>query len=954
MYEDESGTATLIHAKYVGVSGTGCTSTAWTCVNVAVGSGSTNYLDAAVSPQGDIWASLHLANGSGDLAVARYVGSGGNCDTALSGSDAWECTSVDTTGATTGQATSIQFDPGGQAFVSYHDLNISGVSYARYVGSGGSGCASSAWDGCSALQDKADDSGEYTSVSIDGSGTIWVFYTTETAGDLGVAITKTNYEISPATSSAISAQDALTESHVDMTTVTDGANRDDADCLTGGASWNNGVFSYSGLINHPLPDGSTTVQCSEITFGLSTASASDGNFRFALAFKDNTKNSQSFWRGVAQIDEYPTMTIQDELGIRFSKGVTPIFPNCSGGNGEWGCEMIAENGTSIGRYGSIVIDNDGVAWASTSNDAGDGWFIVAKYVGSGGNCDTLYTGGSDRWHCEEVYDETLASSDDGFYSSSAINPLTNKPSFAFTATTAGTDAKIVIADYIGSGGTGCTGGSSAYNCTTIMDPGYAGFGEGTSLQYSPTGVASIVIRESSGGDIWFARYVGSGGNCDDDYSGSDAWTCEQIVTTGLVGETINLVYDNAGVPWISTGNQDANDDLLIIQYVGSGGTNCGNTAWQCTLVVDDVNVRAAVEADSDITVDKDNNIWAAYQDISVADYSLRVAKYVGSGGTGCNDTAWTCSLVDSATGDELGSNIAMGTDKSGYPVVVYGTAGVAGTFNDLRFARYVGSGGSGCDSSAWDGCETIYAKNGAGRQLTLTFDGNGLAWVVYRDETDDNFSLTKQHIPNDILYNYNSNISQNNNVANATDLIYAVTDGRSARTLGNGVCGSGLANLLGYCGMLENDGSFDSISAAANERPYVTAAVGFSTNAEMPLVNWVGRSDVAPNTASVAGDLRLEIYRYGSTNAWETLASDTTASNCNTADCKLTGVATGPPSEYFRLEDGVYWFNIRVYQIEHTTSMTLKTDELSARITGQRLRNGRTFEGGASRPLVTE
>jgi hypothetical protein len=954
IYEDESAgiDAKLVHAEYVGTSGTGCTSSAWTCTIVAVDSESNNHIDAALSPDGNIWISYGQP-GDANLSVARYVGSGGNCDTAEGGSDAWECTNLDT--SNTAQGTSIEFDAGGQAIVtySYNDgVNLS-LHYARYVGSGGSGCSDAAWDGCSILYDDANNI-RYTSTAIDATGKVWVFFTNENSSDLMVAIKKINQYITPATSSAISATDSLTESHVDMTSVTDSTNRDDSDCLAAGGNWNNGVFSYNGLTNLSLPDGSSTVQCSEITFGISTASATDGNYRFALAFKDRTKSSKSYWRGVSQIDEYPTMGVIDEPGVRFSKGVTPIFTDCSGGNGEWGCEVIVDNGSSLGRFGSIIVDNDGVAWATAPNDAGDGWLVIAKYVGSGGNCDTLYTGGSDRWQCEVVFDETLASTDDGYYSSSAINPLTNKPSFAFTATTSGTTAKIVIADYVGSGGTGCTGGSSAYNCTVIMNPGYAGFGEGTSIQFSPSGVPSVAFRESAGGDVWFARYVGQGGNCDDDYSGSDAWSCEQIVTTGLVGNNLTLVYDNDGIPWIATGNNDVNDDLFMIKYVGSGGTNCGNSAWQCWLVVDDINVSGSTEGDMKITIDKDNNVWASYQDISVADSSLRVAKYVGSGGTGCNDVAWTCTLVDSVTGDDMGTNIAMGTDKSGYPMVVYQTAEIPGTFNDIRFARYVGSGGTGCDSSAWEGCETIYAKNGAGRDISLTLDDNGLVWVVHRDETDDDLSLIKQHFPQDILYNSNTNISQNSNVANATDLIYAVTDGRSPRSLENGACGSGLSNLLGYCGMLENDGGFDSITAAANERPFVTAAVGFTTNTEMPLVNWVGRSNIAPNTASTAGDIHLEIYRYGSTNAWEALATDTTSSNCNTADCLLSGTSSGPPSEYFRLEDGIYWFNVRIYQKETSSSMTLKTDELSARITGQRLRNGRSFEGGSARPFVTE
>ena len=144
------------------------------------------------------------------------------------------------------------------------------------------------------------------------------------------------------------------------------------------------------------------------------------------------------------------------------------------------------------------------------------------------------------------------------------------------------------------------------------------------------------------------------------------------------------------------------------------------------------------------------------------------------------------------------------------------------------------------------------------------------------------------------------------------------------------------------------------MNAGANESPIYAGAIKFSMNTELPRITWEGRTDVAPNTAGAAGDLVLQVYRFGTTNAWETIASDTTSIDCNTVDCVLTGAATGTVSEYFEVDGSEYWTYFRVYQEAHTTAINFKVDKFSAEITGQRLRGGRIFEDGIRKPLLTE
>ena len=159
---------------------------------------------------------------------------------------------------------------------------------------------------------------------------------------------------------------------------------------------------------------------------------------------------------------------------------------------------------------------------------------------------------------------------------------------------------------------------------------------------------------------------------------------------------------------------------------------------------------------------------------------------------------------------------------------------------------------------------------------------------------------------------------------------------------------------MGYCGVFDNQGDYDSVLTMANERPIVAGAVQLTANTQAPLLYWEGRTTLAPSTAGTAGDIVLQVYRYGTTNAWVTVVSDTASADCNTVDCTLSGTPTGPPSEYFVASGAEFTANFRVYQGSTNAAITFKTDKLSATITAQRLRGGRVFEGGVTKPLLTE
>ena len=84
-----------------------------------------------------------------------------------------------------------------------------------------------------------------------------------------------------------------------------------------------------------------------------------------------------------------------------------------------------------------------------------------------------------------------------------------------------------------------------------------------------------------------------------------------------------------------------------------------------------------------------------------------------------------------------------------------------------------------------------------------------------------------------------------------------------------------------------------------------------------------GRNWPVPNEGMV-------VYRFGTTNAWETLASNTTSADCSTADCTVTGTPAGTANESFEAEGSSSWASFRLWQSKSTASETLETDRFTA------------------------
>lgn len=927
----DSTNGNLVVAKYVGSGGTGCNSTAWQCTTVDATDTVGNSTSVATAPDGNVWIS-YTDTTNNNLELARYVGSGGNCDTVGAGSDAWECTTVDATGIVGGNS-ELAFDPSGRAWVSYSDSTNADLRIARYVGSGGNcdtvGGGSDAWE-CITV-DSTGNVGTTSQVSFDPLGRPWIVFTDDTNDNLKIATAARYGEILAAPSQSFTNRTTLWESHADMTSATDSANRDSGDCVSGSTIWNKGShFNGEAGIGAEMPAGNSTAQCTEVAWTIDTSQATAGaTYRFVVATRDSLDRSSSTWRGPAQIDEYPTIVISEdfEQSIRYSKTSNLVLADCT--NTAWGCMVVDNDTDNTGQYSDVAISPDGIPYISYY-DATAGALMLAQYVGNGGiGCGAS---GSSAWSCSVI----KSGSTDGLYTSIAFDRAGN-PWISYNSNNGNGD--LWVAKYVGNGGTGCT--SSAWTCDDVRVSSLVG--QNTDIMFDANNKAWIAFYSESSMYIMRQNDMDTG-NCPN----STSWDCEDISNpSNTTGFQPSLALGPTGFPWVSFYDSTATA-LTVAQYVGGGnGSGCGTAQllnWVCTTVDNDTDNTGQY---SSIAFNSSGVPTVVYNDATAT--SLMQAVYVGTGGTGCGasgSSAWTCTVIDNDTDNTGGNYNRLAFDPAGNAVVTYHDA----TAVSLMVARFVSSGGSGCGasgSSAWS-CTTVDETSASvGQQSALTIDESGAPWISYYDTTNTSLRVAKLDLPTNRLGNTRPSFA-----IPSGDYTYSLTSGRSSYAQ-TGVDCAGNRGQSGYCGLNADNGDYDGLYATGSHMmPLYGLAAKFSANSTAPTLLWVGNSNLAPNTASSSGDIVMEIYRFGSTNAWEEVKRDSSSSGCSLQNCVMTGMPSGTASEYYENIGGSYWAYVRIYQVtDSSTLIDFRVDAFSFIGGSSQLSSGSFFRDGERLPL---
>lgn len=890
----------LMVAQYVGTGGTGCTgSTAWTCTRVDATNDVGMNTAIAIGPNGYPVVAYRENGTPNRLHYAEYVGSGtGNC---VGGSSDWNCMLLD--GSTdSGQHTSVGFAPDGKAWVINKDNTTDALRLERYVGPGlGSGCGatgSTAWV-CQNLQ-VAGGSGDKPTLAFDQNGTPWIStYNSTNPRNLVVAKLKRQGELSITSGLSGTNGDALTSSHADMSSATDSANRSDADCVSATA-WNPGKWwdteDGTGL---SIPAGSTTSQCTEVAFTIDTSQAIPGmTYRLVLATDDGQRADRGKWRGPVAVNNYLTFTVEANTTLRATKDTLAHFANCD--NTSWGCETIRSTG-NVGSASSIAADNDGNPWIAYS-DATNNRIVAARYVGSGGTgCEA----GVVDWSCSTV--EQLYTNSTG--SQITMRFLRNgRPVIAYADQTTG---HVRLAQYVATGGEGCGTGITAWKCEPIE---------------IESGSTAVGLAIDATGDVWVAFQDSSStpklvvGQWTYGVSGSDTarWREIAVDSTDTSGTYVSMGFDKKNALWVAyaaSNNAGSAAGIRVAKYVGWSGTGCSSLAFTCTKIIS--NTTSAIY-DTAIGFDSSSNPWIAYTDRSggAGSNGVRMAKYVTSGGTGCSGSAaWTCTTVDNSGNGSAQLYTTIATDPRGNPWLAYRDA----NSDDVRVAQYVGASGTGCAGSTLWTCSTVASTGAYNAWTSIAFDKTGAPWLSMGESGGIDLKVAKLHMSPFSLGYAGVQTSSGTTNGFATEGRYRLDSGKSPSTE-NGSCSTN-ANAEGYCALESSVGDFDSSTAAAAQSPVFTFATRAGVATSYPGYSWTGQSTVAPSSKNTM----LQIYRFGSTNSWVTLATNSTAA-ANT-DFTLVGApSTGATTEYWEADGSNFWAYYRVYQVENSSSETLRSN----------------------------
>ena len=274
--------------------------------------------------------------------------------------------------------------------------------------------------------------------------------------------------------------------------------------------------------------------------------------------------------------------------------------NCGPGN-TWSCETVDSDG-DVGKYASIatggqLLGNPGIAYYDATNYA----LKFAAYWCTPHTCSwsisTLQSGNS--LGMKRGWFASLKFASDG------------TPHIAYYATSL-SGQSLRHAYYVGSGGN--CGESDTWQCDTI-DSG-TDIGQYASLDLDDADQVRIAYYDGGNGYLKYAQQVSSGGNC----GPSNTWSCDTLDSTADVGRSASLRVnrETGNQPAIAYYDK-TNGQLKYARWVGSGG-NCGYNSstfeyeWQCD-ALDDMGV-ASSPVGTSLALDEQGYPFIAYQDAS--------------------------------------------------------------------------------------------------------------------------------------------------------------------------------------------------------------------------------------------------------------------------------------------------------------------------------------------------
>jgi len=230
-----------------------------------------------------------------------------------------------------------------------------------------------------------------------------------------------------------------------------------------------------------------------------------------------------------------------------------------------------------------------------------------------------------------------------------------------------------------------------------------------------TGTVFVSYYDKKNGDLKLATLVKSGGNC-----GGGAWNCQTVDSDGDVGMYSSIYVDPSwgGIPGtIRIAYYDATNRALKYTACVSFGGPC---TWTPPAMIDKGSDAGFFSTFAglypSLSVDGAGVSHIGYVRDSFFGSTLKYATYVGAGGSGCSETsAWDCSTVTtSSVGTAIGG-LSLDSNMFGGPAMAYYSyTNSSGTYTgSVSYAKWVGIMMGNCGPSNTWQCDVIDGGSGA-------------------------------------------------------------------------------------------------------------------------------------------------------------------------------------------------------------------------------------------------
>jgi hypothetical protein len=332
-----------------------------------------------------------------------------------------------------------------------------------------------------------------------------------------------------------------------------------------------------------------------------------------------------------------------------------VAHTCTAAPSGW-CVEVVDSARQVGGYSAIAVEND--TPLVTYWDSGNGDLRWARRAGGGVSCDAA------GWDCGVVDSGPV-----GAYANDLAVDSGGRAWAAYRHSGSGTGpkaAKVVVATHVGTGGTGCGGGSPEWMCVPVAKTGNVGLDTG--IAFDTTGSAWVHYWNNQNLNLARLDPGGAASRCDTDTD----WECTTIHDVAdSVGEYGGIAFGGDGSTWIAYYGATTTD-AYVARYVGAGsGSGCGSggsSAWACSTLDASGDVGAFWIG---IATDPNGMPWVSYFDRGNG--ALKVAALQGSPGTPPPDPG-TAPVIDgfSPTSGKVGTVVTItGSNLAGATEVLF-------------------------------------------------------------------------------------------------------------------------------------------------------------------------------------------------------------------------------------------------------------------------------------------